>query len=95
MRRINYQVYYRQVSPFAIIGVILLCITFFFFALPIFLAALAVFGVFAAWFAWRMKKTMEQVEKELLRQQQEADMAFSGDDPDVIDVTLEDDHRKV
>ncbi len=87
MRRTCYQVYYRSFSPLAVLGFIILAVAFFFLTLPIFLAAVAVFGAVAAWLAWRMKKTIDKVEKELLRQQQEGDAAFFCDDPDIIDVT--------
>ncbi len=36
---------------------------FFLFALPIFLAALVVFGAIGAYFAYKIKKTIDQVEK--------------------------------
>jgi len=87
MRRTEYQVYYKPLSPFALIGFILLGLAFFFLTLPIFLAALAVFSAITAYFAWRIRRAMKEMEKEFIRQQQEASCAhdYSG----VIDITPE------
>ncbi len=92
MKRTYYEVYYKPLSPFAVIGFILLGLAFFFLTLPIFLAALAVFSGVVAYFTWRIRKAMREMEKELVRQQQEAE-AFSVKDYTVIDVTDQSDNR--
>ncbi len=88
MRRTEYQVYYKPLSPFALIGFILLGLAFFFLTLPIFLAALAVFSAAAAYFAWRIKRTMKEMERELMRRQQQ-DASCVNDYSGVIDITPE------
>ncbi len=87
MRRTQYEVYYKPLSPLAIIGLVALGVAFFFLTLPIFLAAVAVFSAVAAYFAWRIKRTMREMEKEIMRQQQDA--SCRHDDSGVIDITPE------
>ena len=92
MHQNHYRVYYRQFSPFAALGMIILGVAFFFLTLPIFLAALAIFAGFAAWLGWRIKKTIDQMEKEIIRQGQGFEQMFRQDDIEVIDVTPESDN---
>ena len=87
MRTRYYEVYYKPISPFAVIGFIILAVAFFFLTLPIFLAALAVFSGIALYFAWKIKRAVKQMEKECLERQQQCDAGMSGDEPIVIDVT--------
>ncbi len=97
MHQNHYRVYYRQFSPLAALGMIILGVAFFFLTLPIFLAALAIFAGFAAWLGWRIKKTIDQMEKEIIRQnQQGSEHMFRHDDIEVIDVTpeFENDYEK-
>jgi len=49
-----------------IVGVLLLT-GLFFLALPIFLAALTVFSAFAAYIAWRIRKTVRKMEEEMAK----------------------------
>ncbi len=92
MHQNHYRVYYRQFSPFAALGMIILGVAFFFLTLPIFLAALAIFAGFAAWLGWRIKKTIDQMEKEIIRQGQGFEQMLRQDDIEVIDVTPESDN---
>ncbi len=89
MHQNHYRVYYRQFSPFAALGMIILGVAFFFLTLPIFLAALAIFAGFAAWLGWRIKKTIDQMEKEIIRQSQRSEQMFRHDNIEIIDVTPE------
>jgi len=91
MRRTQYEIYYKPLSPFAVIGLIVLGIAFFFLTLPIFLAAVAVFSAVAIYFAWRVSRAMKEVEKEIIRQQQEA--SCMRDTSGVIDIKPEPEDR--
>lgn len=86
-------IYYKNISPFAIIGSILLVLAFFFLALPIFLAALAVFSGIAAYMAWRIKRALREIEKECGERGGEMCDTHMDNDPRIIDITPSRDKR--
>lgn len=85
-------VYYRNISPFAVIGFVLLALAFFFLALPIFLAALAVFSGVAAYMAWRIRRAVSRIEKECM-ERDAGKCNVHVDDPRIIDITPSEDSR--
>ncbi len=54
-----------NISPMTLIGLGLLAIVAFFLALPLFLAALMVFAAVSGYMAWRIRKIMHRMEKDL------------------------------
>lgn len=54
-----------NISPITLIGLGLLAIAAFFLALPLFLAALMVFAAVSGYMAWRVRKIMRRMEKDL------------------------------
>ena len=67
-----YYYYQRTGGPLTtfltILGAICFLVAFFFLALPIFLAALAVFSGIALYVGWRMKRAIKKMEEELDRE---------------------------
>ena len=83
------RIYYRShnISPLTLFGLGLLAVAAFFLALPLFLGAVVVFAIAAAYVAWRVRRVMRQFEKECARRSE------AGRDLDagslIIDVTPE------
>ena len=61
----RHRIYFKSVniSPLAILGLGLLALAAFFLMLPLFLAALVVFGVLAGYTAWRIRMAMRRIEE--------------------------------
>ena len=59
---------YGNITPFAALGFAFLALAAFFITLPILIAALIVFGGFAAFMAWRITRAIKRAENELLKQ---------------------------
>ncbi len=79
--------YYSNLTPFAALGFAFLALAAFFITLPILIAALVVFGGFAAFMAWRITKAIKKAEKELLKQK---DTCIWQDQSEIIiDITPE------
>ena len=70
----RYYYYYYGKRPglfssfLTILGGVLFLLAFFFLALPVFLAALVVFGAISLYVGWRMKRALKDMEDELDRQ---------------------------
>ncbi len=80
--------YYTEMSPFAAIGLALLALGAFFLTLPILIAALVVFGTFAAYMAWRFTKALKKAQEEMLKEEEARKRAGAFHSTDVIiDVT--------
>jgi len=77
----------NTISPLTVLGFTLLGVVVFFLALPLFLAALVVFGAVAAYLAWRVRKALRQLERESLRRRGQG--GGPGVFPYIIDVTPE------
>ena len=69
----RYYYYYYGKRPglfssfLTILGGVLFLLAFFFLALPVFLAALVVFGAISLYVGWRMKRALKDMEDELGR----------------------------
>ncbi len=92
MRR-KQAVYYTEMSPFVAIGLALLALGAFFLTLPILIAALVVFGTFAAYMAWRFTKMLKQAQEEMLKNQEAPGETIIHNEEIVIDITPEEDDR--
>jgi len=79
-------------SPFVVLGLALLALGVFFLTLPILIAALVVFGTFAAYMAWRITRALKQAQEEMLKQQK-ADSTVFHHEEIIIDVTPEPEER--
>jgi len=62
---------------------------FFLLALPIFLAAMVVFGAIGAYFAYKIKKTIDQVEKAHFEHFNKTDL-YTDEDEFIIDINPDD-----
>ena len=81
--------YHAEMSPFAIIGLAILCLGAFFITLPILIGVLVVFGTLATYVAWRFTRALKKAQKDMLRQQQMRETSdFEGNDI-IIDITPE------
>ena len=85
-----YYYYQKRGGPvttfFTIVGAIFFLVAFFFLALPIFLAALAVFSGIALYLGWRMKRAIKKMEEELKRAPRSME---EGDSCVIIDIEKE------
>ena len=87
-------IYYSEMSPFAVLGLALLTLGAFFLTLPILIAALVVFGAFAAYMAWKFTRALKKAQEEMLNEQQKGGTAaFHCQEDIIIDVTPEPDER--
>ncbi len=87
-------IYFTEMSPFAAIGLALLALGAFFLTLPILIAALVVFGTFAAYMAWRFTSALKKAQEEMLRQEQEMQKTGGFEKTDIIiDITPEPNDR--
>ena len=89
--RYYYCYYSRKSGPFAtfltVLGAVVFFMAFFFLAIPVFLAALAVFSGVALYVGWRMRRAFKKMERELDRQ-----MRLAEEEPryfGVIDIEKE------
>lgn len=70
------------------LGIILLIIAGFFIMLPIFLAALTVFGAFAGYLSWKLNKSLKSFEQRYhMDQGRDHAMRLVDDGPVIIDIS--------
>ncbi len=81
--------YHAEMSPFAILGLALLCLGAFFITLPILIGALLVFGTLAAYMAWRFTRALKKAQEGMLREQQMRETPGSEGSDIIIDITPE------
>ncbi|MDA8161485.1 MAG: hypothetical protein M0022_01065 [Desulfobacteraceae bacterium] len=90
-KRIYWRVY--GVNSFiAALGSLAAAVFVFFLALPIFLAAVVLFGSAGAYMAWRLRKVLNKLDGDLSRRadSDHAERRYSGRNGPIIDVTPED-----
>lgn len=89
--RYYYYSYGKKPGPFAtfltVLGGIVFLLAFFFLALPVFLAALAVFSGIALYVGWRMRRALKRMEEEMECQMRA--MKEEGDTCGIIDIEKE------
>ena len=77
---------YQTISPFTFLAILLMLVLAFFVALPLFLAALVVFGAVGAYLSWKANHLMKKMAREMDKKEESIYISIDKD-TQVIDIT--------